>query len=72
MHVDDEAQFVSFPPPMQKVCAVCAATFACGGPACWCARIQLTPESLRALREQYNGCLCPECLQKQARSSSPH
>ncbi|HEY8751038.1 MAG TPA: cysteine-rich CWC family protein [Tepidisphaeraceae bacterium] len=57
---------------MQKVCAVCAATFACGGPACWCARIQLTPESLRALREQYNGCLCPECLQKQARSSSPH
>jgi len=46
-------------------CPRCGAGFACGaaGPApCACTGVALGAERLAALRQRYNGCLCPGCL----------
>lgn len=47
-------------------CEKCGRAFTCGAadPAkpCWCTEVPVSPGSLKELREQYEDCLCPECL----------
>ena len=48
-------------------CPRCGGEFHCGihDPApCACTRLRVSSETLRALRAQYNGCLCIACLQE--------
>ncbi len=57
--------------PTTKVCAACGASFPChseGG--CWCTDVRVDGETLRALNERYQDCLCPECLRKHAERST--
>jgi Cysteine-rich CWC len=51
--------------PTSDRCAACGAAFHCGaGDAapCPCGGITLSPARLAALRRQYKGCLCLDCL----------
>ncbi|HEU4509673.1 MAG TPA: cysteine-rich CWC family protein [Pyrinomonadaceae bacterium] len=47
-------------------CPACGEAFACeislGG--CWCTSVKVSASTLKALRDQYNGCLCRSCLEK--------
>jgi hypothetical protein len=49
---------------MEKKCSKCGTVFTCkqetGG--CWCEQFTLSKEMLHYLKEQYENCLCPECL----------
>jgi len=46
-----------------KLCAKCGNPFGCGvGGKCWCMEISLSDEALKVLEDQYQGCLCPDCL----------
>jgi len=53
-------------PPAPKTCARCGAAFGCGAQAgaggCWCEGAALPAEAAAALREAYDDCLCPACL----------
>ncbi|NWJ52735.1 MAG: cysteine-rich CWC family protein [Bacteroidetes bacterium] len=47
-----------------KKCARCNQQFGCGASGkCWCFEVSISPEALKYIEDQYNGCLCPECLQ---------
>jgi hypothetical protein len=50
---------------MEKECAKCKVMFSCdsAGTNCWCETVQLSPYTLRFLKENFTGCLCPACLQ---------
>lgn len=46
-----------------KVCKRCGNTFGCGVTGkCWCYEISLDDEALKMIEDQYEGCLCPDCL----------
>ena len=46
-----------------KFCAKCGKPFGCGmSGKCWCYEISLSDEALKEIEDQYQGCLCPECL----------
>jgi len=47
-----------------KKCAKCGVDFTCNdaGNSCWCNQYQLTEQQLKALRENYNNCLCESCI----------
>lgn len=47
-----------------KVCSRCQEQFECcmESRGCWCEDLTLSTESLQHLREEYDNCLCPECL----------
>jgi hypothetical protein len=49
-----------------KKCPKCQATFTCCNETsgCWCETIRLEKETLLHLRENYNNCLCKDCLEK--------
>ena len=51
---------------MQKNCSKCGIEFTCqnetGG--CWCEQFRLSKEMLRHLKEHYENCLCPRCLEE--------
>ena len=51
--------------PMEKKCARCGAELLCyagTGKGCWCEEYSLSRETLKYLQEQYEDCLCEECL----------
>ena len=50
---------------MQKTCSKCGATFGCKNeaPGCWCESVCVDAPTLALLREQFDNCLCPVCLQ---------
>lgn len=50
---------------MEKTCSKCKAPFTCKNEerGCWCEDLTLDPETLAALRQQFDNCLCPRCLQ---------
>ncbi len=49
----------------RKQCGACGASFECGGLwACWCGRVRLDDAARRELRERYDDCLCPKCLEQ--------
>ncbi len=47
-------------------CESCGAEFTCnaGQEHCWCSEVNVSPENLTALKENFNNCLCRECLEK--------
>jgi hypothetical protein len=47
-------------------CESCGEKFACGAKKenCWCFAVEITPETLAKLNQQFRHCLCPQCLNK--------
>jgi len=46
-----------------RICNKCGNAFGCGmGGKCWCYEISLDEKALKEIEDQYQGCLCPECL----------
>jgi hypothetical protein len=57
----------------QKRCPKCSATFDCGGLlGCWCWKVKLDRPALAALKQQYDDCLCPQCLGQISENSRPN
>lgn len=53
----------------QKIeCASCHTEFSCGAKAenCWCFEINLSDEKLAKLRDDFENCLCRNCLSKES------
>jgi hypothetical protein len=48
-----------------QTCESCGREFGCGAQdsACWCVELALGPDRLAILREHFERCLCPDCLQ---------
>jgi len=48
-----------------KKCSKCGKEFTCGNekPGCWCEGLFLDIETLNELKEKYDNCLCPTCLE---------
>jgi hypothetical protein len=46
-------------------CEACGKVFVCGAESndCWCFAIAISPENLAQLKEQFQRCLCRDCLQ---------
>ena len=46
-------------------CESCGKLFECGAKSgtCWCFGVAIEPESLAQLKEQFQNCLCFNCLQ---------
>ena len=51
-----------------ETCESCGRTFSCGAKlsACWCAQVELTEDTRDELRGRFRGCLCRECLERNA------
>ena len=49
---------------MQKNCSKCGSAFDCCNeiPGCWCENLQLDQQTLDALKNNFDNCLCPACL----------
>jgi hypothetical protein len=49
---------------MEKSCSKCGVAFSCQNETrgCWCESIHLSKEVLAELKEDYDNCLCPQCL----------
>ena len=51
-----------------SVCPKCGNAFHCSTSSkCWCYEIDVPAEVMEKLQEQYEGCLCPDCLKDYAR-----
>ena len=49
-------------------CPKCGADFHCSTSSkCWCYEIDVPTETMEKLQEEYDGCLCPDCLKEYAR-----
>jgi hypothetical protein len=51
---------------MIKKCSKCEAPFTCQNQSagCWCENVKLSAQMLTYLKENYENCLCPKCLQE--------
>jgi len=51
--------------PSDKKCSKCGNAFECTNDAdgCWCQQYTLSLDVLKHLKENFENCLCPECLQ---------
>jgi hypothetical protein len=49
---------------MTQICESCGREFGCGARdgSCWCGDVAVSPERLAILRENFELCLCPDCL----------
>lgn len=58
---------------MQKTCSKCGNVFGCKNeaPGCWCESIYVDVTTLALLKEQFDNCLCPACLQSYSNFPSP-
>jgi hypothetical protein len=45
-------------------CEACGKKFGCGAQTgkCWCFEIETDEETLAELKENFQNCLCPDCL----------
>ncbi len=52
--------------PDKLICESCGEEFSCGANIgkCWCFAVELKPETLADLSEDFNDCLCGNCLNK--------
>ncbi len=50
----------------KAICESCGEEFFCGASVgkCWCFDVELKAETLAELREDFNNCLCQDCLEK--------
>lgn len=50
----------------KMVCESCGKEFSCGAHTekCWCFAVELKPETLAELREDFKNCLCQDCLRQ--------
>jgi hypothetical protein len=48
-----------------KTCESCGRDFSCGAASakCWCFEVDMSPETLAKLRENFKNCLCQDCLE---------
>ncbi len=48
------------------ICEWCGKEFSCGANTgkCWCFEVELKPETLAGLRDNFKNCLCGNCLGK--------
>ena len=46
------------------ICESCGKEFSCGAKVgdCWCFAVEVKAETLTDLRENFDNCLCPDCL----------
>ena len=49
---------------MEKRCGNCFVSFPCNPEACWCSQIKLDGSHLTWIGQQFQDCLCLECLTK--------
>ncbi len=56
-----------------ETCESCGREFACGAqdPECWCAKLTVDRDRLAILREHFERCLCPDCLELAASAHDP-
>ncbi len=56
------------PPSDKKVCESCGKEFSCGANVgeCWCFAVEVKAETLTKLREDFDNCLCEDCLKNLA------
>jgi Cysteine-rich CWC len=49
----------------KSTCESCGKSFDCGAKtgSCWCFSIAIEPQDLAQLNQQFQNCLCQECLQ---------
>jgi len=50
---------------VKKKCPKCSAEFLCYSSSdkkCWCDNYFVSADNLKLLAENYNNCLCPDCL----------
>jgi hypothetical protein len=54
---------------MQKECSKCGKLFACGFDtgSCWCKDLEIERNELEKLSNNYESCLCRECLSAHAK-----
>ncbi|MCB0698995.1 MAG: cysteine-rich CWC family protein [Chitinophagales bacterium] len=50
----------------EKHCSNCKKSFGCLADerGCWCEQHHLSAEKLQYLKENFDNCLCPDCLKK--------
>ncbi len=53
-------------PTKTKKCESCGKSFSCASESgnCWCFELKLDFETLENLRNNYQNCLCEDCLKK--------
>lgn len=50
-----------------KKCPKCGNFFTCDGDNdCWCEKVQIHQKDFLRISQEYNDCLCPECLKSYA------
>lgn len=51
-----------------KQCSKCNTDFECKaeGSGCWCEGLTISCENLQELRNDFDNCLCPDCLSQYA------
>ena len=50
---------------MKKICPRCGKEFECVNSIdCWCVKIKLSDRAKAFLKENYQDCLCGQCLQE--------
>ncbi|PKP48448.1 MAG: hypothetical protein CVT94_08315 [Bacteroidetes bacterium HGW-Bacteroidetes-11] len=56
--------------PDLKTCPRCGKQFEClHAPGCWCFAYTVSVENQKKMREEFDNCLCPECLPLYAENS---
>jgi len=58
--------------PETKTCESCGKDFSCGANVaeCWCFGVDLNKETLAKLQEDFESCLCRDCLVKTMNKAS--
>lgn len=52
---------------MEKKCSRCGKTFTCNHEnieQCWCMNEKIEPDAMNFIADNYEGCLCRECIEE--------
>lgn len=60
----DSTEKIAETVPEKKICESCGEEFSCGAKLgeCWCFAVEMKAETLAELKENFNACLCENCL----------
>lgn len=69
--LDKLRQFIGTEQRPPRQCEACGQAFVCGASlkGCWCVQVKVGAEARQRMREQYQDCLCPECLRRFAEAA---